>query len=665
MWIELRWFVVLWAAMMCWLLGPATARADGPACAEPLTRWVGQCAEDSGLALRADACPPGMLIVKAEVGDAEPLRIELREPAGRALVTVDELGISPIGEFARWSEVSREYQDALTTVVDCAKRRPPPPLTSGPPSPRFAPDDDPRDGARSQPRAAMVHPRSYAPTPIPWLALVGLGCCAVASLRRRGPLRATERAVALALALLAALAQSRLGWSFFLQNAHGPEWVAFALFGESGLSTYGPGYAELLTFVARLDPARPERALAWAYLGLGVVLSTSLYVGARAVGARAALAAALALGLALDPTITRLIRSEAYHVPILALLFVAATTLVLAARRAAASSWWFVVGCVGAGLLISQAARVHPVGWLGALTLPTVILSVPGRARDRVAQLVIAFAIIAVAVGLTSGASLLETITTSMHASFTAERDAPRLVLLHAAALVAIIAAARRVAPARRRALLVLGALALSVSVARQFDPVIADYMRYRAGYFACFAPTVALGLAGLVTRARPRRRAQAIAACALALALALVAVATWSARTRVATDALESTWALEWRAGPWAAAGVVYVSGGDGMGSLALPLYTRDDVPAVGVRSERVDDAPLAGPLLYYRSSLCSGGRGRAACDALERRLELTRPPALERALPTIPSQLWNPLEGERVTVGLYRARPRERAAP
>ncbi len=676
--LRLRWLdrLACLVALCCALF--SSARAWGDECPAALERWVEGCRERSGQSLRVDGCPPGMLLVRAALDDSSALRIELRRPAGAALVTVDELGISPIGEFPSWDAVSSARKRALDAVVGCARSAPVPSFNTGEPAPKHNPgagERAPPSWAPAPSRAsppvearpeAPARPPSRPTERLPWTCLLGLlaAFVVVVASRGRGPLRANERRAALGAALLCAAAQvNLLDWSYFLQNGHGVEWTAYASTGLSGMRTYGPGYAELLSALVNLEPTRPEAALAWVYLALGVTIALTLYVAARGVGARPALAAALTLAVALDPTVTRLIRSETYHAPILALHCAAAALLVVGARRRSAAAPGFLLAALGAGMFIAQAARVHPVGWLAAATLPAALLAAPGQTRVRVTQLAVATATIAGVVALSTLPTLLHTYAETMPRNFGVAHDVGRLVTLELVAVAAIAAISWRVGGARGRALLIAGAALVSASLAVLLNPVGVDYMRYQAGYFLCFAPTVALCVAGLAARLLPRRRAQTgLAAALLALASAL-ALATWGARTQPATDALESTWALEWRArasSDWSrAAGVVYLSGGDGMGSINLPLYTPGSAPSFKVHANEVPAFELREPALYYRSSVCSGA-GRETCEALERRLALEPEPVLTREFPAVASQSWNLLPGETVTVELFVARPR-----
>jgi hypothetical protein len=210
----------------------------------------------------------------------------------------------------------------------------------------------------------------------------------------------------------------------------------------------------------------------------------------------------------------------------------------------------------------------------------------------------------------------------------------------------------------RARTLVIAAVLVAMISFAVRLNPVAVDAARYQAGYFVCFAPALGLGVASLVARLSPGRRRQRIVAATLFTLAALASLATATERTSPATDARESTWALEWRAQDWGAARVIYI-GEAGSSAVALPLHARDALVGTGLRGDDVPGFYLGEPVLYYRSSLCSAA-GREACEALESRLQLDEPALLERELPAIASQAWHPIEADTVRVGLFFARPR-----
>ncbi|WP_146658381.1 hypothetical protein [Enhygromyxa salina] len=661
-WSGLWAWVLVFGVML--VLAPSRARAGDPSCSEPVEQWVRSCAESTGQPMSAISCPAGMLIISAAAGEATELRVEVRRPAGHSMATIDDVGVSPIGEFPRWADAPAPLQAAFAAVVECARAGPVPTLASGAPRPRHAPivaaprsTDDASPDRLGEPEVA---PAEAPPTPAPWLGLAGLLVMAGVVWRARPPLRTRESYVALGLALTCAALQSILPWSFFLQNGHGPQWVEFALRGHDGLAEYGPGYPELLAAVVRLGAGDPESALAWAYLGLGVVLSVSIYAAARAVGARPVCGFALVVIVALDPTVVRLIRSASYHAPVISLQALAAALLVLAARRTSARAPTFVVAVIGAGLMIAQSARVHPVGWLAAAVLPTVIMFVPGHSRTRVGQTLLATAVIAVVVAATSLSELSRPLNTPIGRGSV---DPSQLLWTFGLSLLALgvgVALVLRRPTARARTLLIAGILGVIVVIAVRLNPVAVDAMRYQAGYFACFAPVLGLGLASLAARLVPGRRHQRIAAAVALGVAALASLATASERVRPATDARESTWALEWRARDWGVARVVYIREVDTR-AVVLPLHARGSLRGTGLRAADVSAFYLGEPVLYYRSSLCSEAAGREACSDLESRLHIEDPAVLEREFPAIASQPWHPLQADSVRVGLFMARPRQ----
>jgi hypothetical protein len=213
-------------------------------------------------------------------------------------------------------------------------------------------------------------------------------------------------------------------------------------------------------------------------------------------------------------------------------------------------------------------------------------------------------------------------------------------------------------------------AVAVVLGASARVNPADADFARYQAGYYLCLVPAVIPMIAALFVRT-PLGRSRWTPPV-LATALALTAASTWSSRTRVATDAIESTRAAEWRGLEWGTRMVVTLDRADGA-VVRLPLFPLDRFGADPQRTLRVqalspDDvgtsAP-AGPFLYYRSSLCATAPGRDACRRLEAELDLQSPPVYEARLPPIPSQSWHPLESSAppepsIRVALFVARAR-----
>lgn len=623
------------------MLIPRSAAAESP-CSAQVEAWVEACAAASERSMVADACPSGMLIVRVDLGDAGELRVELRRPAEPALETIGELGLSPIGEFPQWSEAPVAIREAFADVVDCARERAPPAFVTGPPGPRHIQE------YVVVPRPALV---------LPWLGLLGLLGVVLVFAQARVPLRRRELGLALGLALVSVVIATQIEWSYFLQNGHGPEWMRYALTGEEALGGYGPGYAELLGGIVRPWPHAAELALGRFYLGLLGILALSVYVAARSVGARPALAAALVLALAVEPTCLRLVRSAAYHTPILALHALALAVLVVGVRRAGRLDSKLGIAVLTAGLLVAQAARIHPVGWLSAAMLPATIVFVPGHARTRVIQAVVAGLAIALVVALTSWASLRGATETGPGQGALA-----RMSWLHVGVvtvgLVGLVCLGLASATVALRRRLIVVVLVVVLGLAVSLDPLRSELWRYRAGYYITFAPLVGLGLVALLARFKPRARPQGIAAAILVLAAAASGLRDGASRLRVATDARESTLAIDWRDDDWGATELIYLGDVHGRAH-RLPLQGSRLV-ARELAVDEVSTVHVAAEFLYYRSSACSYPDGRAACEALEARFELDTPALFEHELPAQASQPWAPFDVDVVRVGLYRARPR-----
>lgn len=516
-------------------------------------------------------------------------------------------------------------------------------------------------GAMADPRIALNTPRPPPGTaPVPWLAVGGLAAYAIScAATARSSARAVRAAFAVVASVFAVLA---LRWlvlprAFFHQNGHGPLWIDYALRDDPAACPYGPGFGELFGAAARAGGGDPDGSVFLLQAALAASVPALVFATARNLGAGRGASAALALVVALDPLLARIAQSESYFSTIATLAFAAAAALAHGARRPAPRSLPFAAGVIAAGFFVSQAARIHPIGWISLALLPIVVAIGPGCARRRLVATLAAGAGIAVLVLLTSGAELLGVLSGSLgkqwlpgaapRAAAVAQGAGP-FVLLVAVVLAGTLRSLRG---------LLLGALALvSLSLMYATDLLGEPNVAVDAAYDRLFWPVLlALGAAWAARVARNREHRRAVAV-AIAVAGIVVAAVRFSTLTLLPTDSREASFAREWRETLPSGAMVAYVERA-GSRILRLPLYDGvtparpfpiaidDGVPALG---------ELAGPIYYYRSSLCATDAGRSACESLERGLPLE--PVIERELPALPSMRWHPYARDSVHVELSR---------
>lgn len=642
------------------LVAVATALASISAVAQeprPLSTWLQTCQElqvsqGGDIRLTVEHGLPGLAVIgihsPGSKDKARIHKIELTHPPRQPFVTENGVGLSPVGEFPSWANAPARMRSGLDLLIACSRELGAPVLSS-----------------------VSGNLKRELPTGsggAPWRFLLAsiLAAVALGSFRRRRPglesaptmsaKQSFDAADIAALLLIPATFLFRLFTvpvAYLHQNGQGPLWVDFAL---GAPSSYGPGFPQLYRWLLSRT-SDPDEVLFDVHALAGAVIPFLLYVMARFAGAGRVVSLVLSIAAATSPAFARVAQSESYFAAILILLVSAGA--VLAASASPRQGWWrFGVGIVAAGLFVSQAALVHPLGWLPASLLPLCTFFVPGPLLSRVVRTGLAGLGIALVVVATSGPMLLEILGGELGQRWTGS-SGPSLVLLDRVWLVAAVIVllspllwprAKAVAPAFATALAVLAVAFGSGTVLSQTTPAI------RAAHALLFAPVLTSALAaGLRTLRGPALWATA----AIALALAAgIHVRTWNPVTELPTDALEGQLALEWRMLVPEGSRVSVVSRA-GQYVVTLPLRA----PGHAVSSLRVpresDTASL--PMLgegsfYYRPALCSTDAAREYCDRLEsaHRLE----PLWNATLPSRPSISNLVFDEPQVQVALFRVK-------
>lgn len=636
-WFRARALAAAIAAAL--VMAPAAPAVAGSGCSAELSGWVRGCRERAGMEVSVVACPPGLLIVSAS-RDGVTTRFQIEGGEGRGFRTAGQVSISPIGDFASWADQPEPRRRSLDAVAACA--------LAALPILAARPSDPPRP------------PPEHVRPPPPWRLLGGALIGAVALLvAARGRLRrALVSPAAAALAALAALTwlgrRALFPHGFFHPNGQGPLWVALALDDRPEPSDYGPGFREIFHALAAGSP-RPEAAIFLAQ-SLASALAPPLgYLLARAVGARPALAAAVALFFALDPALGRLAGSASYYGTAEILLLAAAAILAEGARRSRVRRPELLLAAIAAGLLAAQAARVHPIAWAAACLVPLAAFPGAGSSRARLragaAAAVTMGAVLLAAAGPAALAVLQGPLgphwlprARALHA------DLPAPLVLLVLALSAIVARTRPHLRAWSRvALLVVTVLACALT-----GLVRLDGLPFRYAYAMLFAPVAAAALVGLLARLAPGRAA----AAALAVMTLVWAAALHRPLAPLATPALESAWAEEWRERLPRGSTVAHLARVEPRLEV-LPLYGAFDPRALTARGLDAsgplpDPGELARGGYWYRSSLCALPEGAAFCDEVERALVLE--PIARRDLPAIPGRPDQRYPGGTVSVALFR---------
>lgn len=638
------WCLLCSLACLCGVPSAARAADSAPACDAAIQAWARRCAAREALAAVNVTCPAGRLVLTTEPG----LGVEIVADAARAFRAAGQLGLSPVGSFPDWNAEPLARRAAFEGVARCVTHEPPPIVL---------PDEPPPPVHRGPGRDESTERWWW-----PWrlaLALVALLALAIGRMLHAPWLAARRAALAVTAVVLTHAVRSALVPTAELhQNGQGSLWIRYALRDHAGLADYGAGYAELLSLPARLFAGDPERGVFAAQSWLGASAVLAVFWLARCAGARLALALGLACVFALDPFVARAAASESYFGTLLSLAAWAAALLAAAGQRGHLRSLRFVLLVLAAGLVVAQAARVHPCGWIPLATLPAVVAAGPGRWRSRVQAALAAGVGVGLVVMVFSGAELWRVLHGALIAAW-APNAGPSLPPLdrvpHAYWAVLAVLLALPAGGARRRALIVASVATVALAaMMRKVGGVVAPVARAE---LTLYAPTLfALAAAALarVTR-RELGRARRYLPLALAAAGALYCARQRATASLLPTDVREVQALREWRARLPARSTVVHLRS-VGSRLLALPVYgaSTQGIDAAAVLPEQAWLLHVDGPLYYYRSSLCASPEGAELCSQLEARLELQR--VEERTLPALPSAPWIAYPEPQVQVWLAR---------
>ena len=624
------------------------ADADTGACKSVASDWLAGCPDARHLRMTRAECPPGGVVLWLDVEGGHTLRVQVSEANEGSFRRAGSLGLSPVGEYPDWSKEPESVRAALDALVACAEKSPSLELPSGTLTPKSELADEPVD------RGA----------PLPWLLIAAVGIASfvcAARWRRRPPSRRALATAGLLVALASVVAVARsllVPTGFFHMNGQGPLWIEHALKDRMGLSGYGGGFTQVFGWVAHAWSKSPERAIFVANGALGAACVPWAWLIARGVGARPTVAWAAAVVVGADPILARLSQSESYYGVGASLLFAASAVLANGAWRASVRAPTFWLSVAASGLLIAQAARVHPTSWIAAAMIPLILAVARGPWRRRLTLTVAAGLGIAVVVAAASGRVLLDVIGGSVGGKWMGEAGLDLSfgatswwgVLALPALAALLLRRFRGLVPVVIGGLVVLALDATSLLKAQNEWTQLA--------YLHLGAPVVVAALASWASTLFGSRRQSWVAAAALVLLSIALAIGELGVRTFLPTDYREGHWALEWRKRLPERAVVVHLARADRW-IVALPLYGGAEAPRVRLMKMEADaPAPdlrrLAGEVYYYRSSICSSKEGRAACDAIEKRYRFE--PVEARQLPAASSMPYLSYDDDEVAVGLYR---------
>jgi hypothetical protein len=629
-------------------------------CPQAVNAWALACGAAEGFSVEPVSC--GLTLAS--------FRVELEGFAYKIELTVDQagfrhvgrFGVSPIGEYPDWEATPRPMHAALDKFVRCVDRG----------------VDDALFATESPASPPPVSPS--APRPWPWrvagavAAGLVVACSELYRARLRGWVPTALGLLALGVATFA-LRRALFPAAFFHQNGHGALWIGCAL---DRPCHYGPGYRELFGYVAALDPSAAERPVIVASALLAATAPAAIWWIARGAGAPYVVAWALAIVAAIEPGLGRLAQSESYYGVTAWLLLLAAAAIASGARSGNVVSLPFAASTLGAGLLVSEAALVHPACWVPAAFVPIAAAVGPGSLVRRIKLGAAAAIGIGLVVAATAAGTMLRVYRAqSRWGAFFADTTlggighvaAPVIV---AATLMGATVALRSVDGFRRASRLAfrlelrLAAFGAVAVVAMVLDQVSYISPWLGRGYWALFLAPLCAAVASVLALTRGSPFFARVTAAAV-----LVAGLDFAARHRRAlaalpTDALEAQWAASWRDELPRGASVAYLErAGDHV--FTLPLYAHQPPKELRVFAfttqepeanhmfvyDRGGSEPAA---FYYRASTCSTAEGQSFCQSLEQSLDLE--PVRLVTLPALPSLPGLGYDAPNISVGLFRIR-------
>ncbi len=439
---------------------------------------------------------------------------------------------------------------------------------------------------------------------------------------------------ALAVAAVALGLRLALGpWGPLHVNGHGARFVAGAARDPADIAAYGPGYHEIFAPIAALAPSSPDWAIFACNALFSALVAPLAFAIGRMTGLTAGAAFVAALLLAIDPIAIRMGATEAYFASI-AFLCTAGSAAMLAAlsEMETGGRWRAALLLVAAGLLLSQAARIHPCAWVLLATVPFVLPAGDAGSSRRRILMALAAAVVSGGVLLFTSANALLDVLGNIRTG-TVLRPAPPSPwpLVWIALPLAVYAV---LAPRRWLALPAGISIAALLLTRHAFD---ASWI-WEHSYFRLHLTLPVISVLACVPPAWLRRRWLAVAAVTV-LVLAWIGFG-WPVIAGRTTDHLEYRWVREQLRRLPPECRVVHLASA-GSRVLRLPTYVGPARTAVAMdlRQPGTIEAALAPApcLVYVRSSLCSTADGRPACDAIERRLALV--PIARAAFPAVPA--------------------------
>ena len=617
------------------LLGTRAASAGELArCPAPVRAWVRDAGRAAGVLAYVVTCGSDRVKLRLEPVGEIPLDVEVTRSQESAFRRAGGLGISPmlqVDDFGRVPAARREPFERFVAWIE-----------QHPGAVEFGGGDLP-DAIRT-PVGLLGTPSGTT-----WL-LLAASALVLAARFRVARVGFEDRRAAFALVAVALPLRLALGaWGPLRINGLGPLWIMAAAVDPGEAAAYGSGYAEIFGPLARHLPLAPDHAIFAANAAISALVPALAFALARLEGIDRRRALVAGMLLTFDPVSIRIAATESY-VPVISALVVAASVAAAAgaehARRrepGRAVALW-----LAAGLLCSQAARVHPAAWIPVALAPLAALAAARLSpRERLGLGLAALAICGTTVALTSAPQLLH-VYESMRGG---ETFAATWTWPHSGLTIGLLSVGVLVAVARPRWLLVPGALVVLALACTRHN--YAQSLLWEASFDRLYLVALLVGAAALIPAVLARSRALVPAAATILVAvLALRGPTLLQGRT---TDDREYQWARLWLRELPPSCGVAYVAFA-GKRNLFLPTYDASpSLPAEAIARldgrEAIDVKLALGAArctYYVRTSLCTSVEGRPVCDAVERQLVLE--PIARASFSAFPSNVWLPYDRDTV---------------
>ncbi|MBK9267032.1 MAG: hypothetical protein IPM54_45555 [Polyangiaceae bacterium] len=657
--------VFLLSAFICAL--PEARAQQQSNCSDDTLAWVARADAAHPASVRAVQCFPAHVLLKLDMQGSGSLDVDVSHPAGQAFRRIGRLGVSPILEIDDFRKIPAPQQEAFETLCTWLAAHENEVLQSQ--APRI-----PVLRRRLDPIQESVSIGNFwSSTAWAGLAFLLVWMAARAARKAMNTMAGRRDVIVLTILFVVALLL-RLSLGPFGPhhvNGQGPQWILAASVDPARLFGYGPGYAEIFSFIKTIFTTYPDTAIFVGNAFFSALSAPLVFVLARKLGLdahRALFAGALTT---VDAVAIRFGATEAYFAPIMTLTLTAYVLFVSAAKRSRTNLRLesLVLATVGA-LVCAQAARIHPIAWgpvaLGPLfVMATHVAPTNFRASwnewVRRGARVAALAVLVVLVLVVTSGKVIASVAAGIHDHWDARAGGNTVglwLLEHASIGLLLLAVAFVLAKPRGPLVPAVASILALIATRHAYgqSPI------WIASYDRLWSAAIVIALASMIPTSFARVRHVWLLLGAAAIAAFAASFSTIAERT---TEQLEHAFFRHAFASLPNGCRVVHVPRVDRR-IVLLPEYaihSPENAPLAVVAVSSADEVrrlKRSEPCLRYaRTSICTSTDGRPACEAVEHGLHLV--PIAERDLPAKPSHVMSTYDRDVVNVGLFEVRSPE----